>query len=65
MTDPSAYVEKALKAIEGVKKEQDLVLWHDDWLNNYDYLQLPESCVERLERAYQSKLGWLYGIGGG
>lgn len=65
-TDLAKYESDAMAALEKVKTDQDLTIWHDDWCNaDPAYLQLPERAVRRLEDGFQRKLSWIYGVGAG
>jgi len=59
------YLNDAKTDLSDVKTEADLVKWHDIWMSGEDYLHLPEHAIRDLEEAYQAKVAWFYGVGGG
>lgn len=57
------FFTEALKAIETVKTEQELLDWDEETSTDTRYLCLPESAVRQLEAAYDRKLRELTGWG--
>lgn len=63
MTDTAAYLAQALKELELVKTGEALMGWHDLYFTSFEYLRLTEEEAQQLERAYQDKASWLWGVG--
>lgn len=57
------FFTEALKAIETVKNEQELLDWDEETSTDTRYLCLPDSAISRLEDAYKKKLRELTGWG--
>ena len=63
MTSTAEYLSQALKEIELVRTEEALMGWHDLYFTSFEYLHLTEDEARQLERAYQDKAAWLWGVG--
>lgn len=63
MTDTAEFLAQALRDIELVKSEASLMGWHDLYFTSLEYLHLTEDQARKLERAYQDKAVWLWGVG--
>lgn len=59
------YVTDALAALGECKTDRDLTAWDDTWCNNEQYIHLPDALIRKLEEAYDDKVRWVCGIGGG
>mgnify|MGYP003580136373 CR=1 FL=1 len=65
MTDSQKYTANAIVAMSEVKTEEQLLDWHEAWMNSFTYLSLDEDDAHKLEQAYQRKAGWFMGAGAG
>lgn len=59
------YVDEAIAALDRCKADADLSNWSDRWTNNEVYIALPEKLVNRLEDAFDKRVRWVCGVGGG
>lgn len=59
------YVEEAIAALERCKTDTAPSNWSDRWTNNEVYIALPEKLVNRLEDAFDKRVRWVCGVGGG
>ncbi|WIY54111.1 hypothetical protein O9Z70_06215 [Devosia sp. YIM 151766] len=59
------YVEEAIAALDGCKNDAHLSNWSDRFCNNERYISLSEKLVRRLEDAFDKRVRWVCGVGGG
>ena len=62
MTDSATYLAKAEAALALVKTETDLMAWHEEYANSFEYLNMTDTDARTLEALYQRKAGWFMGV---
>ena len=62
MTDSQKHAANAIVAMAEVKTEEQLLEWHEAWMNSFAYLSLDEDDARKLELAYQRKAAWFMGV---
>lgn len=59
------FVSTALADLEKCQTDAEIIAWDDANTSNVTYLELPIDLIKKLEAAYDTKVRWVVGAGGG